>query len=145
MHQKSGWIITSTILKKNTHRSYSVVMGKLCEDYGDYQHSELTVDIIIDFLNQLTEGCKPQTKCVRYGQFTAYFNFIKNNIICDFVSPCDSKMLRKLYRPKITIQWDILEIVSKVILRHSNLATTQMYLGKISDAEAMKWIENMYA
>ena len=38
-----------------------------------------------------------------------------------------------------------LEIVSKVILRHSNLATTQMYLGKISDAEAMKWIENMYA
>jgi len=36
-----------------------------------------------------------------------------------------------------------LEIVSKVILRHSNLATTQMYLGKISDAEAMKWIENM--
>lgn len=38
-----------------------------------------------------------------------------------------------------------LEIVSKVILRHSNLATTQMYLGKISDAEAMNWIENMYA
>ena len=38
-----------------------------------------------------------------------------------------------------------LEIVSKVILRHSNLSTTQMYLGKISDAEAMKWIENLYA
>jgi integrase len=38
-----------------------------------------------------------------------------------------------------------LEIVSKVILRHSNLSTTQMYLGKISDTEAMKWIENLYA
>ena len=38
-----------------------------------------------------------------------------------------------------------LEIVSKVILRHSNLSTTQIYLGKTSDAEAMKWIENMYA
>jgi integrase/recombinase XerD len=38
-----------------------------------------------------------------------------------------------------------IEIVSKVILRHSNLSTTQMYLGRISDAEAMKWIENMYA
>ncbi len=39
-----------------------------------------------------------------------------------------------------------LEIVSKVILRHSNLSTTtQMYLGKISDVEAMKWIENLYA
>ena len=61
MHQKSGWIITLPIPKKNTHRSYSVVMGKLCEVYGDYQLSELSVDIILDFLNQLTEGCKPQT------------------------------------------------------------------------------------
>jgi integrase/recombinase XerD len=37
-----------------------------------------------------------------------------------------------------------LEIVSKVILRHSNLSTTQRYLGKISDMEAMRWIENLY-
>ncbi len=28
-----------------------------------------------------------------------------------------------------------LEIVSKIILRHSNLSTTQIYLGKISDSE----------
>ncbi len=249
-------------------------MGKFCEAYGDHQLSELTVDTILDFLNQLTDGCKPQTKCVRYGQLAAFFNFIKNNIISDFINPCDSKMLRKLYRPKITIQWDILEketvdeiifrttnarnrlllelmarggmrvgevlklrprdvqdrklvihgpksgkeqeiiyipqkvadrlkeyihanrintherifpicyeaaraivkkagemvnihlrphdlrrfcatyasrsgvpleIVSKIILRHSNLSTTQIYLGKISDAEAMRWIENLYA
>ena len=37
-----------------------------------------------------------------------------------------------------------IEIVSKVILRHSNLATTQRYLGKIQDAEAKRWIENLY-
>lgn len=37
-----------------------------------------------------------------------------------------------------------IEIVSKVILRHSNLSTTQRYLGKISDTEAMYWIENIY-
>jgi integrase len=34
-----------------------------------------------------------------------------------------------------------LEIVSKVLLRHSNLQTTQKYLGKISDVEAMRWID----
>jgi integrase/recombinase XerD len=251
-----------------------MVMGKFGEAYGDHQLSELTVDTILDFLNHLTEGCKPQTKRIRYGHLAAFFNFIKNNIISDFTSPCDSKMLRKLYRPKVTIQWDILEketvdeiifrttntrdrlllelmarggmrvgevlkltpsdvqdrkliirdpksgkeqeiifipqkvadrlreyiradkinsnerifpicyeaaraivkkagemvnihlrphdlrryaatyasrsgvpleIVSKVILRHSNLSTTQMYLGKISDTEAMRWIENLYA
>ena len=38
-----------------------------------------------------------------------------------------------------------IEIVSKIILRHSNLSTTQMHLGKVSDNEAMRWIENLYA
>jgi integrase/recombinase XerD len=37
-----------------------------------------------------------------------------------------------------------LEIVSKVLLRHSNLSTTQRYLGKISDVEAMRWIDNLH-
>jgi len=37
-----------------------------------------------------------------------------------------------------------IEIVSKVILRHANLATTQRYLGKVTDVEAMKWIENLH-
>ena len=38
-----------------------------------------------------------------------------------------------------------IEIVSKIILRHANLSTTQMCLGKVSDSEAMRWIENLYA
>ena len=250
-----------------------MVMSKFCDSFSDQKLNEVTVDHILDFLNQLTDGCKPQTKRVRYAHLAAFFNFVKNNLISYFVSPCDSKMLRKLYRPKVKIQWDILEketvdeiifrttnarnrlmlelmarggmrvgevlklkagyvqdrkliihdpksgkeheiiyipqkvadrlkefirvkdihshhrvfpicyeatrsivrqagnlvgihlrphdlrryaatyasrcgvpleIVSKVILRHSNLATTQIYLGKISDTEAMKWIENMY-
>ena len=37
-----------------------------------------------------------------------------------------------------------IEIVSKIILRHSNLATTQRYLGKVSDLEAMRWIDNLH-
>jgi integrase/recombinase XerD len=36
-----------------------------------------------------------------------------------------------------------IEIASKVILRHSNLTTTDQYIGKISDAEAISWIEKM--
>jgi integrase len=38
-----------------------------------------------------------------------------------------------------------IEIVSKVILRHAHLATTQRYLGKVSDLEAMRWIENLHS
>lgn len=36
-----------------------------------------------------------------------------------------------------------LEIVSKVILRHADLATTQRYLGAIDAAEASRWIEHL--
>jgi integrase len=37
-----------------------------------------------------------------------------------------------------------IEIVSKLILRHANLSTTQRYLGKISDVEAIRWIDNLH-
>jgi integrase/recombinase XerD len=37
-----------------------------------------------------------------------------------------------------------IEIVSKVILRHAHLSTTQLYLGKVTDVEAIRWIENLY-
>jgi integrase/recombinase XerD len=37
-----------------------------------------------------------------------------------------------------------IEIVSKVVLRHSNPATTQCYLGKVTDLEAIRWIENLH-
>jgi hypothetical protein len=37
-----------------------------------------------------------------------------------------------------------IEIVSKVILRHANLATTQRYFGKVTDLEAMRWIESLH-
>ncbi len=35
-------------------------------------------------------------------------------------------------------------IVSKIILRHANLATTQRYFRTNSDTKAMSWIENLY-
>lgn len=37
-----------------------------------------------------------------------------------------------------------IEIVSKVILRHADLSTTQRYLGTVNDTEAIRWIETLY-
>jgi len=36
-----------------------------------------------------------------------------------------------------------LEVVSKVILRHANISTTQRYLGNIDHEEASMWIEHL--
>ena len=37
-----------------------------------------------------------------------------------------------------------MEIVNKLILRHANLSTTQRYLGRISEVEALRWIDNLH-
>ena len=39
----------------------------------------------------------------------------------------------------------LLEVISKVILRHSDLKTTQMYLGRVTDAEALRWIDTLHS
>ncbi len=109
--------------KKNTYRCYSVVMGKFCEVFEDHQLDEITVDDIMDFLNQLTDGCKPQTKRIRYSHLSAFFNFAKNNLDSDFSNPCDSPMLRKLFRAKVKTHWDIIEkdTVDEIIFRTTKL------------------------
>jgi integrase len=249
-------------------------MDKFCVLFGDHQLGELTTDDVMEFLNLVTAGCKPQTKRIRYANLSAFFNFMQNNIDPDLSNPCDSLMLRKLFRSKVKVQWNILEkdtvdeiifrtttlrnrlllelmargamrigevlkltpndiaerklllrepksgsdveivfipqkvadrlqeyvrsekiglnsrifpicyeaaravarkagnmvgiylrphdlrrhaatfasrsgvpieIISKIILRHANLSTTQIYLGNISDSEALKWIETLYS
>jgi integrase len=37
-----------------------------------------------------------------------------------------------------------LEIISKVLLRHHNLKTTQVYLGKVTDTEAIRWMDTLH-
>jgi integrase/recombinase XerD len=37
-----------------------------------------------------------------------------------------------------------LEVISKVLLRHQDLKTTQMYLGKISETEALRWMDVLH-
>ena len=98
-------------------------MDKFCEVFGDHQLDELTVDDIMDFINQLTDGCKPQTKRIRYSHFSTFFNFSKNNLDSDFSNPCDAPMLRKLFRAKVKSHWDILEkdTVDEIIFRTTKL------------------------
>jgi len=79
-------------------------------------------------MNQLTEGRKPQTKRARFTSLLAFFNFAKNNLDPDFINPCDSPMLRKLFRMKVKTQFDILEkeTVDEIIFRTSKIRNRLM-------------------
>ncbi len=260
--------------KGNSMRAYKLVLSTFCNEFGAENLGDITTEKVLFFLNRITEGKKQHTKKTRYSHLLAFFNFIKNNLDQDFRNPCDTPMLKKLFRARSSFHWNIIEketvdevifrtskprnrlmlelmarggmrisevlkltpadimerrltlrdpksgrdqefifipqrladrlkdyirqkgiqhqqrifpicyeaaremvakagnvvgihlkphdlrrhaatyasrsgvpieIVSKVILRHSNLSTTERYLGKISDVEAMKWIDNLYA
>jgi hypothetical protein len=107
--------------KKNTVRAHSFVKDRFCRQFGDYDLNDLSVDNILDFMNQLTEGRKPQTKRARFTSLLAFFNFAKNNLDPDAINPCDSPMLRKPFRTKVKSEFDILgkETVDEIIFRTS--------------------------
>lgn len=233
----------------------------------------ITPEEVLSFLTIFNEGTKQSTKKLRYAILSSFFNFAKNSLDNDVPNPCDTPLLRKLFKDQKTRQWKILEkevvdemifrttkqrdrtmlelmarggmrvgevlqltaddiddrkvrirkpksgkeaevvfipqkiaerlrqyimekgivsderlfpitypaartvvkkagrligidlnphdlrrhaatyasrsetpleIVSKIILRHSNLSTTQRYLGKVNDVEAMRWIDNLF-
>ena len=108
--------------KHNTIRAYEFTIAKFNQNFVSLNLNEVSTDDILDFMTKFTEGLKPQTKRIHFSHLTAFFNFMRINFDCDFKNPCDSPMLRKLFRTKANVP---LEIISKVILRHSSLSTTK--------------------
>jgi integrase/recombinase XerD len=57
------------------------------------------------------------------------------------VSPHDLRRHSATYASRNGVP---LEVVSKVLLRHHDLKTTQVYLGKITDSEAIRWMDMLH-
>jgi len=108
---------------KNTLPSYESVITPFCRDHGNRELEELTVDLVQTFLESITNGRKPQTRKIRFAHLTSFFNFIHNNLSPDFQNPCNSPILRKLFRPKITTNWNIIEkeAVDEIIFRSAKI------------------------
>ncbi len=109
---------------------------------------DLSVDNILAFMNQLTDCRKPQKKRARFTSLMAFFNFAKNNLDQDFTNPCDSPMLRKLFRTKVKTHWDILEkdTVDEIIFRttkiRDRLILELMARGAMRIGEVLKLTPN---
>ena len=107
--------------KENSVRAYKLVLSKFCAEFGGANRETLTTEKVLFFLNRITEGRKQQTKRSRYSHLLAFFNFIKNNLEQEFRNPCDTPMLKKLFRAKPSYHWDIIEkeTVDEIIFRTS--------------------------
>ncbi len=101
---------TKQIPEKNTIESYSATLSKLREHLGNSRQLDgISSDEILSFLSKITEGAKQQTKHGRYSHLKAFFNFIRINFDPTLRNPCDTPMLRKLYRPGKPNHWNIVE------------------------------------
>ena len=104
MPQRSGWIITGRI-KKNTLRSYESVITPFCQDHGNLELEELTVDLVQVFLESITNGRKSQTLKIRFTLLTSFFNFVHNNLSLDSQNPCNSDILPLLSFQNLQPMW----------------------------------------
>jgi len=78
---------------------------------------------MLTFLTQLSEHTKQTTKRHRYSLINAFFNLIKNTIDDNIPNPCNTQMLRKLFRNSKGIQWTILEkeTIDEMIFKTTNV------------------------
>jgi len=108
--------------KTNTIRNYELILSRFCSQFGEREVGNITSDEILAFLTKLTEGTKQSTKRLRYSLLSAFFNFIKNSVDPLFKNPCDTPILRKLFKEPKHNNWDILEkeVVDEMIFRTEN-------------------------
>jgi hypothetical protein len=69
---------------------------------GGPEIDQKTSDDVLSFLSSYTNGSKPYTKRVRYSHLSAFFNFFHSNIDLGIGNPCDTSLIRKLYRERLT-------------------------------------------
>jgi len=86
-----------------------MVLTNLDREFGARNGREITSDEIFSFLNRITEGAKQQTNRTRYAHLSSLFNFIRNNIDETLQNPCDTPMMKKLFRNTGMVRWNTIE------------------------------------
>ena len=83
----------------------------------------ITPEEVLSFLTLFGEGTKQSTKRLRYAILSSFFNFARNSLDTDVPNPCDTSLLRKLFRDQKPRQWKILEkeVVDEMIFRTTKL------------------------
>src|SRR5210317_1349275 len=108
--------------EKNTIKNYEFLFTRFNDEFGKRDLESITPDETLSFLTRLTEGNNQTTKRNRYSSLKAFFNYIRNTI--DFVikNPCDTPILKKLFREKRPQQWKIIEkdLIDEIIFKTTN-------------------------
>ena len=123
---------------------YEFFLPKFANAFPDRDLETFSSEEVLSFLTKLSDGRKKATKRTRFASLTAFFNFIKNSYQSDLENPCDSPVLRKLFRAPHQVRWDFLEketvdeIIFKVPRIRDRLLVELMARGGLRVSEALK-------
>ena len=130
--------------KENTVRNYELVSSRFSDQFGDRELGSISPDEILAFLIQFTEGTKQSTRRLRYCLLSAFFNFIKNSVDLKLENPCETAILKKLFKDPKPNHWDILEkeVVDEMVFRtedpRNRLMLELMARGAMRVGEVLK-------
>ena len=103
-------------------KNYEFVFTQFQTEFVDREVDSICPDEILSFLTRITDGNKPTTKRNRYSSLKAFFNYIKNSIDPNFQNPCDTPILRKIFKDRKPPPWPIFEkeLIDEIIFKTTN-------------------------
>ena len=114
--------------QKNTLKNYELTLSRFSAQHGEREMESITPEAILVFLTESTKGNKQSTKHLWHSVLSGFFNFIKNTIDPEVQNPCDTTMLKKLFKDPKPNNWEILEkdLVDEIVFRTENLRNRLM-------------------
>jgi len=70
----------------------------------------LFVEEVLAFLMSLTKDNKQATKRNRYSVLAAFYNFSISNALPALTNPCNSAVIKKIFKRPQPIQWQLMDI-----------------------------------
>ena len=103
-------------------KNYEFIFNQFQAEFGDRGVDTITPEEILSFLTKLTDGTKQTTKRNRYSSLKAFFNFIINSIDPNIKNPCDTPILRKIFKDRKPPPWPIIEkeLIDELIFKTVN-------------------------
>ena len=136
-------------------KNYEYLFSHFSDEFSDRELESITPDEILSFLTKITDGNKQTTKRNRYSSLKAFFNFIKNSIDINIQNPCDTPILRKIFKDSKSPPWPIIEkeLIDEIIFKTTNprnrimlelMARGGMRVGEVLKIRPIDAIRRLY-
>lgn len=105
--------------KKNTVKTCEFVLSRFTTQFGKRELASITPEEVLTFLLSLTKDNKQATKRNRYSVLASFYNFIINTGLPALNNPCNTAVIKKIFRRPQAIQWQIVdkETIDEIIFR----------------------------